>query len=141
MNLEELEARVKTLEDIEEVKKLQRSYGYYLEHGMVEEIIDLFADDPDGGFWHAGTGMYRGKEGVRNFFGGYCRSSQSTEFIAQLIQLSGIVDVDPNGKTAKGTCQNRRSALFTWNASCRIGMPAPCRPAGCLRICPMRCRR
>ena len=56
MNSEEMEARIETLEsqvrtlqtllDIEEIKKLQRAYGYYLEHWMAKEIVDLFADDP-----------------------------------------------------------------------------------------------
>ena len=46
MTVEELEGKVKvleekvrTLEDIEEIKKLQRAYGFYLEHWMAEDII------------------------------------------------------------------------------------------------------
>ena len=56
MNVEALEARVKELEnqlrtvqDIQEIEKLQRIYGYYLEHWMAKEIVDLFADGPDVG--------------------------------------------------------------------------------------------
>ncbi len=56
MKAEEMEARMKTLEsqvnalqtllDIEEIKKLQRAYGYYLEHWMAREIVNLgFAND------------------------------------------------------------------------------------------------
>ena len=36
-----LEDKVRILEDIEEIKKLQRAYGYYLEHGMVDDVVDL----------------------------------------------------------------------------------------------------
>lgn len=53
MKVEELEAKVKTLEnqlrtlqDIEEIKTLQRAYGYYLEHWMASEIVDLFRTVP-----------------------------------------------------------------------------------------------
>ena len=34
--IERLEARLQELEDIEEIKKLQRAYGYYLEHRMAD---------------------------------------------------------------------------------------------------------
>ena len=54
MNMEQLEARLKTLEDrisnlddVEEIKKLQRIYAFYLERGMFEEIIDLFSDNAE----------------------------------------------------------------------------------------------
>ena len=39
----------RTLQDIEEIKILQRAYGYYFEHLMVDEIVDLFAVGPDAG--------------------------------------------------------------------------------------------
>jgi len=50
MTVEELEAKVKAMEnelqrlkDIDEIKCLQRAYGYYLEHWMAEDVIDLFS--------------------------------------------------------------------------------------------------
>ena len=54
MKIEELEARLKVLEDknrkledVEEIKKLQRIYGYYVERGHLDEVADLFSDRPD----------------------------------------------------------------------------------------------
>ncbi len=74
MNVEELEAKVKTmeekirtLEDTEEIKKLQRTYGFYLEHWAAEDIIDLFTDDPETSLLVA-AGHYIGKESIRDFF-------------------------------------------------------------------------
>ena len=74
MNVQELEAKVKmlenkirTLEDIEAIKKLQRAYGYYLEHWMAEDLIDLFSDSPDSCLKIA-AGEYHGKEAIRRFF-------------------------------------------------------------------------
>jgi hypothetical protein len=113
MTVEELEAKVKTLEnrlrtleDIEEIKKLQRAYGYYLEHWMAEDIIDCFADGPDTELLVA-AGHYIGKESIRDFFhhgrkGIEARQAENPEFLHQVMQLSGVVHVNEDGKTAKG---------------------------------------
>jgi hypothetical protein len=111
MKMETLEARIialesqvenlQTLLDIEEIKKLQRAYGYYLEHWMAKEIVDLFADDPDVVLdfaWYEGT--YRGKESIRRYYEN--RFKPGPEFMHQLMQLCPIIDVAPDGKTAKG---------------------------------------
>ena len=56
MNIEEMEAKLKaledqvkaqekkvtTLEDIEAIKRLQKAYNYYVEHMLGQEIIDCF---------------------------------------------------------------------------------------------------
>jgi hypothetical protein len=100
----ELESQVKTLQtllDIEEIKKLQRAYGYYLEHWMAKEIVELFSDSPDTRLefpWNEGT--YLGKEGVRKYYEG--RFKPDAEFFHQLMQLCPIIDVNSDGKTAKG---------------------------------------
>ncbi|MBN1191467.1 MAG: nuclear transport factor 2 family protein [Dehalococcoidales bacterium] len=106
MNTEEMEARIKTLEqqlrtvmDIQEIERLQRIYGYYLEHWMADEIIDLFSDGPDAGLeWPEGA--YKGKEGVRRYFSSM--EKPDPEFLHQLMQLSPVIDVSPDGKTARG---------------------------------------
>ena len=112
MTVKELEARVKALEelthsqaaeiktfkDIEAINRLQKAYGYYLEHWMVKEIIDLFSDGPDVSLTLA-PGTYMGKAGVKRYFEHY---QPNNEFLHQMMQLSGIVDVDPDGKNAKG---------------------------------------
>jgi hypothetical protein len=113
MTVEELEAKIKTLEariqkmeDIEDIKKLQRAYGFYLEHWMAEDIIDCFADGPDTVLLVA-AGEYRGKENIRDFFhhgrkGIESRKADNPEFMHQVMQLSGVVHVAPDGKTAQG---------------------------------------
>jgi hypothetical protein len=106
MKLEELEARLKALEkrtqklqDIEDIKTLQKSYGYYLEHWMADEIIDLFSDSPDVSLTLA-AGTYLGKKSIIKYF--KRMKDPPPEFLHQVMQLSGIVTVAPNGKTAKG---------------------------------------
>ena len=74
MKLKELEAEVKalrnevqTLKDIEEIKTLQRAYGYYIEHYMTKEVGDCFADDPDVAVHLVGSGSYIGKKGIADW--------------------------------------------------------------------------
>jgi hypothetical protein len=113
MTVEKLEAKVKalenkvrTLEDIEAIKKLQHAYGFYLEHWMAEDLIDLFAEGTDTELLVA-AGHYKGKESIRDFFhhgrkGAEMKYSENGEFLHQVMQLSGVVDIDPEGRAAKG---------------------------------------
>jgi hypothetical protein len=109
MTVKEMEARIKALEkkvglleDVNEVKRLQRVYSYYVMHMMRDEIADCFADDPDVTLhWLEGT--WRGKEGVNRYFGvGTDRPEPPPGFLHQVMPIAGVVDVDPDGKHAKG---------------------------------------
>jgi hypothetical protein len=111
MRKDELESRVQTLEsqvkalqtliDIEEIKKLQRAYGYYLQRWMANEIVDLFSDAPDVALeFPSAEGTYLGKEGVKRYYEN--RFKGGPEFMHQLMQLSPIIDVDVDGNTARG---------------------------------------
>lgn len=94
-----LERQVTELRDIEDIKNLQKAYGYYIEHWMAPEIIDLFADGPEVALTLA-AGTYLGKDGVRKYF--EAQDDNNPEFLHQVMQLSGIVTVDPDGQHAKG---------------------------------------
>jgi len=100
MTLKELEARLKNLEDVEAINRLQRAYGYYLVHWEGKQLAALFSDAPDVTLG-AGDGgvVFSGQKDVKNFFK---RIGNPPELLHGLMQLSGIVDVDPDGKTAKG---------------------------------------
>jgi hypothetical protein len=111
--IKSLEKRVRNLEDIEEIQRLQKSYGYYLEHWMSGELIDLFSDGPDVVF-NIASGIYLGKPGVRKYFEGLQDFSLNPEFLHQSMQLSGIVDIGPGGKTAQGR----------WYALGAVALPA-----------------
>jgi hypothetical protein len=113
LNVESMENRLKALEDqvkqqavrlgrlddIEAIKKLQKAYGYYVEHMMYQEIIDCFADGP-GVVLDWLEGQYLGKAGVKKYF--EFMKVAPPEFQHQVMQLAGIVDVDPAGQTAQG---------------------------------------
>jgi len=109
MTVKELEAKIKALEkkvglleDVNEVKRLQRVYSYYVMHMMRDEIANCFADDADVTLhWLEGT--WKGKEGVNRYFGvGTDRPEPPPGFLHQVMPIAGVVDVDPDGKHAKG---------------------------------------
>lgn len=96
--IEALEKEIKALKDIDKIKTLQRAYGYYLEHWMSEEVIDCFSDSPDV-VLALYEGTWLGKKGIKKYF---TRENISPEFLHQVMQLSPIIDLDPDGKKAKG---------------------------------------
>ncbi len=113
MDVEKLEERIKYLEDklqrvedIEAIKKLQRAYGYYLEHWCVEDILSLFSQSPEV-VVKVHAGEFRGWESVRRFFLHGRDVDPATvkhppTFLHQVMQLSPIIDVAPDGKRAWG---------------------------------------
>jgi hypothetical protein len=99
--LKGLEKQVARLNDLEDISRLQKTYGYYLEHWMYEELIELFADSPDTTL-NLTYGIFYGKEGVRKYFSGMLEMTQHQEFLHQLMQLQGVVDVAEDSKSAQG---------------------------------------
>jgi hypothetical protein len=101
--ISQLENQVRELKDIEEIKNLQRAYGYYLEHFMSDEVVDCFSDSPDT-LLDIFIGKFKGKKGVRKFLEGMLTKEElkSPELLHMVMQISGIVHVEPDGKTAKG---------------------------------------
>jgi hypothetical protein len=110
MNTKELELKVKELEkkvkslqrlqDIEDIKKVQKAYGYYLMNWMHEELIDCFSTSPNTTLeWPQGT--FIGSDGPRRFFANI-NTKKDPQFMHQMMQISGIVDIEPEGDHAKG---------------------------------------
>jgi hypothetical protein len=108
-SMEKVEARLTVLEDIEAIKKLQRAYSYYLEHWQEEQIIGLFSRSNDVSVEIHDSGLYKGCEAVKKSFHFPVHytafSGEKTappEFLHVLMGLQGIVDLEPDGRTAKG---------------------------------------
>lgn len=102
--LEELQARIQRLDDIKQIEQLQKIYGYFLDYGEWQKIVDLFADE-GASVEEADRGVYLGKEGVRRYYidllgdGG---APRRPGILSILFQLQGVVTVEPDGKTARG---------------------------------------
>ena len=65
--IDRLEAGVRAQEGVRAVKRLQHTYGHYLDSGLWSDLADLFTDDAVGQF--QGTTV-RGKESLRQHFMG-----------------------------------------------------------------------
>jgi hypothetical protein len=99
LKVTEQQKELTRLADIEAVKKLQKAYGYYVEHMMYREIVDCFADDPETKLdWL--EGKYLGKAGVEKYF--EFMKTTPPEFRHQVMQIAGIVDIDEDGWHASG---------------------------------------
>jgi hypothetical protein len=97
MKLDALEKRLKTLEDIEEIKKLQLRYVNNLIFADWDAVDECFADDCATEF--PGTGVQRGKAEVSNYYREHVARSH--------IGKEGVFAVHPivtvEGDKAKGT--------------------------------------
>ena len=116
MKLEELAAKVNKLEaevqatkDIEAIKKLQYAYGYYLEHWQEEELVGLFSHNPKVAVEINDFGLFKGWKAVKecykfeDHYPNYPGMKKAPgEYLHILMPIAGIIDLAPDGKTAKG---------------------------------------
>ena len=95
MTLEDIERRLRVLEDIEELKKLKARYCSYCDDNYdADALADLFTEDA---VWDGGTrGRADGREGIREFFRG---APRRLPFAVHMV-LNPIVEV--HGDTATG---------------------------------------
>ena len=95
MNLEDLERRLRVLEDIEAIKKLKARYCAYCDNNYdADGIAALFTEDA---VWDGGNfGRYEGREAIRTFFRG---APQIFPFAIHQV-MNPIIEVE--GEQAKG---------------------------------------
>jgi hypothetical protein len=96
-----LEQRKSLIEDSNDIKRLQRAYGYYVDEALWDEVADLFADN---GTIEIGLdGVYAGKARVREYLHalGGGRQGLAEGQLNEHMQLMPVVTVAPDGQTAK----------------------------------------
>jgi hypothetical protein len=102
MNDQDIAARLQAVEDMIQIDKLQKIYGYYLDNRKWQEVIDLFAEATES-IEIGDRGLFKGKDGVRRFFLGYlAKTPKYHGYLAIHMQHQGVVDVAPDGRTAQG---------------------------------------
>ncbi len=100
--LASLEQEIDLLEDVKAIKRLQRSYGYYLDEGLGNEIADLFADGPETSVEYGAGGVYLGKERIREYLLRLVGEDLPDGRLNNHMVLQGVVHVADDGQTAKG---------------------------------------
>ncbi|MGH8260098.1 MAG: nuclear transport factor 2 family protein, partial [Steroidobacteraceae bacterium] len=90
------------LQDVSDIERLQRAYGYYLDAGAWDQMADLFADD--GSIEIGLDGVYKGKARVRQYLRtrGHDRIGLAWGELNAHMMLQPVVDVAPDGRTAQG---------------------------------------
>jgi SnoaL-like domain len=96
-----LEARADLIKDANDIKRLQRAYGYYLDKGQWDDMADLFAADATAEYAH--DGVYVGQNRIRGYLRklGQDRIGLSEGEINNHMILQPVVHVAPDGMTAK----------------------------------------
>ena len=93
MASQDLEARVKRLEDIEEIRTLRMRYHYFLNEVQFERMHELYT--PDGVLDYGYVGRAEGHEAIRDLV---LRIPQSLQFVKQFIH-NHIVEIDGDDAT------------------------------------------
>lgn len=98
-----LQTQAVALRDIDDIKRLQRAYGYYIDIGQWDQVADLFARNAT---LEIGLdGVYRGQARVRQYFltvgGGHLGLAPGQ--VNQYLQLMPVINLAPDGLHAKGT--------------------------------------
>ena len=97
-----LEARADRVKDANDIKRLQRAYGFYVDKGEWDQVADLFA--PDASVEYANEGVYVGQERIREYLkrlgGGHNGLAEGV--LNNHMILQPVVHVAPDGLTAKG---------------------------------------
>ena len=101
-DLAALEHRRQLVEDSNDIKRLQRAYGYYLDNALWGDLADLFAEDAT---LEIGLdGVYSGQDRIREYFAvlGDGREGLAEGQLNEHLQLMPVVTVAPDGMTAQG---------------------------------------
>ncbi|OOG82511.1 hypothetical protein B0E42_21975 [Pseudomonas sp. A25(2017)] len=102
--IEQLETRLVGLEDIEQIKRLQRMYGYYIDNRLWTEMAELFSDS-EAVMEIGQRGRYLGKHNIEQFLLdvlGQGRSGLLRDEFINHMQLQGVVTLGDDGKQAQG---------------------------------------
>jgi SnoaL-like domain len=99
----DLQRRAQALRDIEDIKRLQRAYGYYLDAGQWAEVAGLFSRNAT---LEIGLdGVFHGQDRIRQYFlavgGGHTGLAPGQ--VNQYLQLMPVINLTPDGEHAKGT--------------------------------------
>ncbi|HEY8509967.1 MAG TPA: nuclear transport factor 2 family protein [Steroidobacteraceae bacterium] len=99
--LAQLQTEAQRVQDVSEIKRLQRAYGYYVDQHMWDEVADLFTQDAT--FELGLDGVYVGRERIRKYLytlGGGSAGLKHGQ-LDEHMQLQPVVHVSDDGRTAK----------------------------------------
>ena len=95
--LDQLEARITRLEDLNAIERLQRTYGYFVDKGQWTRLSELFTDDAT--LEIGGKGLFLGRARVLEYMQTAFGPDGAKEgVLANHMQFQPIPDVSPDGR-------------------------------------------
>lgn len=113
LRVERLQKSIEYAEDISAIKRLQKTYGYYLDKGLWTDLAEYFAIEARANF---PTGVFVGKDSIREHLyrnvGGVDigEVGLGDNRLYNNLTLQPVVHLDPSGGTAEGRW--RAMAMF-----------------------------
>ena len=97
-----LEQNITRIRDINEIEKLQNTYGYYLDRSDWDNVVDLLTDDASAEY--GPSGVFVGKDNVRSILYaiGYGKKGLQPKQIREHMQYQPVITLSADGKTAAG---------------------------------------
>jgi hypothetical protein len=93
-----LDARITRLEDMNQIERLQRTYGYFVDKSQWTQLSELFSDDAT--LEIGGKGLFLGKPRVLEYMHKAFGVDGAKEgSLANHMQFQSIPDISPDGKT------------------------------------------
>jgi hypothetical protein len=87
--------------DLKEIERLQRAYGYYIDHSDWDNVVDLLTDDATAEYGQ--SGVYVGKASIRALlYGiGYGERGLRPQQLREHTQLQPVITLSADGRTAR----------------------------------------
>jgi len=114
-----LAQEVQLLEDQHDLENLQRIYGFYVDKHMWTQVADLFTED--GTLEIGGRGVFKGKARVAEYLHVLGSEGPQDGLLYDHTQMQPIVDVAPDGRTAKARWR-AFIQVGQWHGQSRWGM-------------------
>ena len=96
--LDALDARITRLEDMNQIERVQRAYGFFVDKSQWTPLSELFADDAT--LEIGGKGLFLGRDRVLEYMQTAFGPDGTKEgVLANHMQFQSVVDISPDGKT------------------------------------------
>ena len=96
--LDELDARISRLEDMNDIERVQRTYGYFVDKGQWTHLSELFTDDAT--LEIGGKGIFLGKGRVLEYMQtAFGPDGANIGMITNHMQFQPIVNIAPDRRT------------------------------------------
>lgn len=99
--LAHLRERQTRSEDVEAIRRLQYSYGYFFERGMNKEVGELFSEAADAAVHFRGIGGFLGPNAKKSW-DQHLPGMDGPTYLHIIALTNGLIDVAPDGVNASG---------------------------------------